>query len=466
MLRIEDRRTGAVRDLYVIDAHHHIGEEADGKKNIPIGNNGSYQVSKKLKTDVIDKLSDTTHRYKVILESEEDENDYPYGLFDQFVVFPMKDHYRDEGEYTYTKSNQNIFEWISSDYHKKRLLGFGRVDPSNIEKARKEVKKFTSRYGFLGLKIHPKSEKIDLDSREIVQLYIDCTKFNIPIIFHTDYPSDVKEIHRGVNKTINILIENKLEEYISQLKVIIGHHDYINHESFRHISHPSIYAELSGLKSGKEFIEKAKGEICLSKFTNQTIDEFDGIVKTKLKDHFWELFDISTNWSSKIMIGTDHPFLPVENIVNLFEDLFDSELSEQLTLSEIQRILGRNLVDILQVNCRMKPSVVIKNKLDSKVSHLNKKEEQIDYFLGIIKNLDEKMPVNSLKKYKNIYGWNLEGERTQEHLSDVLIKARKAEILAKMLDENDNLDPEVIDEIYDYCEKDQYKKGIKILKEV
>lgn len=467
MLRIKDRKTGYVKDLFLIDAHHHIGEELDGKKNIPIGKNGSYEFSKKLKEEIKDSLSSKEHRYSVI--PDPNGNEISQGLFDQFVVFPMKDHFREEGEYTYTKSNENVSEWTNSSDHRKRLIGFGRVDPTDIKTARKEVKKFSTKYGFFGLKVHPESEKVSLDSKEIVQLYMDCARLNMPIIFHTDYPSDVKEIHAGVNKTICILAENKLKECISQLNVIIGHFDYIDQESFRYLTHPSIYAELSGLQSTKEFIETAKKEVCLSKFTNETIQSFNAEIRATLKAHFWELFDVSTSWSSKIMMGTDHPFFPSENIVNFFEDILNTEVSHDLRLSDIQRILGKNLIDLLEVNCRIHPSVVIDDS-ESKETKYYRKKDQIEYLIERIIDIDENVPIDCLNDAINheVKDTDKKNKNMLENLNKTIVKSRKALILAKMLDEKKQnyLDKKSIDEIYEYCEKGQYQKGIKKIKKV
>ncbi len=467
MLKIRDRRTGNERELYVIDAHHHIGEESDGKQNIPIGNNGSYEFSKKIKNDLEDRLNTTEFRYHILPDSKKTKKEFPHGLFDQFVVFPMKDNFRGEGEFMYSKSNENIWEWTSSDYHNERLLGFGRVDPTDIDTARKEFKKFSTEYSFLGLKIHPESEKITLDSKEIIQLYIDCARLNIPIIFHTSYSSDVREIHRGVNRTIEMLIENRLEEYISQLKIIIGHYDYMKSETFRYLSHPSIYAELSGLRSVKKFLEKAKEEIQLARFTNNTLKKFEKDHEEYLKDKFWELFDVSTNWSSKIMIGSDHPFLPMENIVHFMEVILNSDLSNYLTLTEIQKILGKNILDILLVKYEPKLSVI--NDGRSKVNSHECKVDQIGYILSRTESIDDDISLNSIEKIveKDPSGHEENKRISTENLNKALRKARKAEILAKILvEKTDDIEEDMKNKIYRKCEDGKYIEAIKMVKEI
>ncbi|MFP3872725.1 MAG: amidohydrolase family protein [Candidatus Aenigmatarchaeota archaeon] len=349
MLRIKDDE--AIRNFFVIDAHHHIGEDVDGNENVPIGNSGSYELSRSLEEEVIGALKDSDIvSYNEVVELFDPdiiEESHPYGLFDQFVVFPMKDKFRNEGEIPFSKSNKNIARWVNADYHGRRLIGFGRVDPSEIDKARKEVKKFPDEYGLVGLKIHPDSERFHLDSKEVIQLYVDCARMGLPIIFHTGYPSDVEDIHEGINKTISLLVENGKEELVSQLNVIAGHCSYVDEEVFRYLSHPCIYGEMSTLSQPEEFIRAAKENIALSNFTNVTLNDFKKDVSSKLKSDFWKIFQVNSHWSSKIMLGTDHPFLPKENIVKLFEALFSSDLAEELEPRSIQNILGKNLVDIL-----------------------------------------------------------------------------------------------------------------------
>lgn len=352
MLRLFDEETGTLRTFFVYDAHHHIGEDVDGNENVPIGNNGSYELSKKLGDEVVEMLESSTSRYRppekedAVLPEMEDE-DHPYGLFDQMVVFPMKDKFRDDGEIPFSKSNENICRWVNADYHKRRLIGFGRVDPSGIDDARKEVKKFPDGYGLVGLKIHPDSERFHLDSNQVVQLYVDCARMGLPIIFHTGYPSDVEDIHDGINKTISLLVENDMESLVSQLNVIIGHCSYEEEEVFRYLSHPCIYGEMSTLSQPESFIRSARENISLSDFANETLDEFSDEVGGRLKSNIWDIFQVNTHWSGKLMLGTDHPFLPRENIVDLMEALFCSDLAEELEPKAIQNILGGNLIDVL-----------------------------------------------------------------------------------------------------------------------
>ncbi len=355
MLRVVDKKTETVRTFFVNDAHHHIGEDIDGNENTPMGKNGSYDLSKKLEEEVVNMFKGSDSRYRLsedkavskTLNPELDHEDHPYGLFDQIVVFPMKDRFRNDGEVPFSKSNENISRWVNAEYHKERLIGFGRVDPCEIDKARKEVKKFPDQYGLVGLKIHPDSERFHLDSKEVIQLYVDCARMGLPIIFHTGYPSDVKDIHDGINKTISLLVENGKEELVSQLNVIVGHCSYVDEDVFRYLSHPCIYGEMSTLSQPEDFIRSAENNISLSDFTNITLNEFKKDVRNKLKSDFWKIFQVNTHWSSKIMLGTDHPFLPQENIVDFMEALFCSELAEGLEPRTIQNILGMNLIALL-----------------------------------------------------------------------------------------------------------------------
>lgn len=475
MLRIMDRRTGSVRTFSINDAHHHIGEDVDGNENVPVGTNGSYEFSKKLEDEVIEILKDSDSRYRIpekeMQRGVSNSQKLPFGLIDQFVVFPMKDKFKDEGEITYSRSNKNISQWVNSEDHSDRLLGFGRADPSDIESARKMIKRFPSEYGLIGLKIHPDSERVELDSNSIIQLFVDCARMNLPIIFHTSYVSDVNKIHDGVNKTISLLVENKMEDLVGQLNVIAGHFSYDDEDAFRYLSHPCIYGELSTLTSPEDFIRSAKKKISLSYFTNETLEEFKECVQKKLKDDFWNIFDVSTNWSNKLMLGTDHPFLPRDNIIDLFECLFCSDLSEELQPSVIQNILGMNLIDILPVNTHLTPSYraeETEGKLEK--SRYEKRRVQIGYYMNIIskKGLGTG-PIERKKKAAAIAIEDGDHSKGLEKINTGLKLAKRGYTLASMLRErkhesDEPLQDETLKEALETAHKGQYSKGIRILK--
>ncbi|MFW6048143.1 MAG: amidohydrolase family protein [Candidatus Natronoplasma sp.] len=473
MLRIMDRKTGSLRTFSINDAHHHIGEDVDGNENVPVGTNGSYELSKKLEDEVIEILKDSDSRYWIPDKNFQwrDYEKHPYGLIDQFVVFPMKDKFKDEGEITYSRSNKNISQWINSEDHTDRLLGFGRADPSDIESARKMIKRFPSEYGLIGLKIHPDSERFELDSNRVIQLFVDCARMNLPIIFHTGYVSDVDKIHNGVNKTISLLVENKMEDLIGQLNVIAGHFSYDDEDAFRYLSHPCIYGELSTLTSPENFIRSAKEKISLSYFTNETLDEFKDCVQKKLRGDFWNIFDVSTNWSNKLMLGTDHPFLPRDNIIDLFECLFCSNLSEELQPSMIHNILGKNLIDILPVNAHLTPSYRAEETGETlEKSRYEKRRAQLEYYMNIISK--DGLGTGPVERKKKVAALSIENGDHSEGLKTItegLKLAKRGYTLAKMICEekhqiDESPEDEVLKEGLETAQKGQYSKGIEIIK--
>ncbi len=479
MLRMMDRKTGSVRTFFVNDAHHHIGEDVDGNENVPVGKNGSYEFSQRLGQDVKDLLRDSDSRYRLAGEEfikppeniRSEEVKHPYGLIDQFVVFPMKDAFRDDGELRYSKSNENISRWVNAEDHRQRLLGFGRVDPSMIEDAREEIKKFTSKYGLVGLKIHPDSERFQLDSNQVIQMYIDCARMNLPIIFHTGYTSDVEKIHNGVNKTISLLVENKMESLISQLNVIIGHFSYNDEEAFRYLSHPCIYGEMSTLKSTEDFIRSARRNLSLSRFTNVTINEFKEGVREKLKEHFWDIFHVSTNWSNKLMLGTDHPFLPSDNVVDLLETLFCTDLSEELQPAMIQNMLGKNLIEILPVNLHMSPSFEVKETGSPLKQKYEKRLDQVQYYIEAVhKKGIASGPIERNRDAGAASAQEGDYSEALEQVTRALKIGRKAYTFANMLEdvespEDQEMKSEKERRALESAERGQYSKGIKILKE-
>jgi len=470
MLKMMDRKTGSVLTFSIYDMHHHIGEDVDGNENVPVGTEGSYEFSKRLKIEVLDRLEDADSRYRTMDETQRDPNSksHPQGLIDQFVVFPMKDRFRDEGEIRYSRSNENISRWINSEEHSDRLIGFGRVDPGDIKSSREMLKRFPSEYGLVGLKIHPDSEKFELDSNHVIQLFVDCARLNLPIIFHTGYVSDVEKIHEGVNKTISLLVENKMEYLIGQLNVVAGHFNYDEDEAFRYISHPCIYGEMSSLKSPENFIRSAIEKINLSDFTNETLDEFKDDVSQKLKGHFWKIFDVSTNWSNKLMLGTDHPFLPRGNIVKLFECLFSSELSEELQPSTIQNLLGKNMINILPVNAHLSASYQMRDSETTlEVARYEKRRSQLEYYLNIIS--EEGLGTGPIERKKRSAEFSIENEdqdKAIEKITKGLTIAKKGYTLAKMLDggKDSHHSSEDIEKAKKAASEGMYSKGIKMLK--
>ncbi len=481
MLKITDRKTGTTRTFFINDAHHHIGEDVDGNENVPVGNNGSYRFSEQLGKEVIERLRKSDSRYRLQEKDaeylEERYESDKEGLIDQFVVFPMKDKFRNEGDMTYSRSNKNISQWINTEGHDEKLLGFGRVDPSKREEAREMVKRFPSEFGLMGLKIHPDSEHFYLDSSQVIQLYIDCARMNLPIIFHTSYLSDVEKIHESVNKTISLLVENHMESLVGQLNVIAGHFSYMDEEAFRYLSHPCIYGEMSTLTATDEFIRMAKENINLSEFTNTTLNEFKKGVRRRIKDDFWNIFYVGTNWSKKLMLGTDHPFLPRDNIVDLFETLFCTDLSEELHPSMIQNILGKNLIDILPVNAHISPSYDMEDKEDSRdKTRYMKKIDQLEYYMAMIKT--NGVDVAPLQRKISSASSLAEEKDYLEALTTVktgLSIGKRGYTLTKMLKERELVDllkeeKNVADldetelKALKAAKKGQYTKGIKILK--
>jgi len=474
MIELVDRKTGSRRTFSVIDAHHHIGEDVDGNENVPVGKDGSYRFSKRLEEDLKDALSESTYRYRApdeeivdtfeVAESEK----HPYGLIDQFVVFPMKDRFRDEGKITYSRSNENISQWVSSSDHEKRLFGFGRVDPEDLEDARYMIREFPSKYGLIGLKVHPDSERFMLDSNQVVQLYIDCARMNLPIIFHTSYVSDVKKIHDGVNRTISLLVENNMKSLIGQLNVIVGHFSYNDDEAFRYLSHPCLYGEMSTLTSPEEFIRSAMEKIAISEFRSKTLSGFRKDVREELEKDFCNIFHASLNWSSKLMLGTDYPFLPKDNTFELLKALLCSELSDELHPAMIQNILGKNLIDILPVETFVLNSLNGEGQGSDEVSKFERREDQVDYYIEIIGKMGIYTgPIERMKSSAEEHARKDEYPKALEEIEKGLTIAKKGYTLAKMLDKRDTESgrvDEALKKASESAKKGQYSKGIKILK--
>lgn len=476
MLKIKDRKTGVIHYFNIIDGHHHIGEDEDGADNIPTGKNGSYYFSNALYDKVEKSLIDKGGNKRYVLEPMNQETSSKVGLMDQFVVFPMKDHFRDNGDNPYSLSNKNISKWVNSKSHSKRLIGFGRVRPTDLKSARDEIQKFRSVYGLEGLKIHPESERFYLDSKQVRQIFVDCARLQLPIIFHTSYESDVEKIHSSINSVISIMIKQKMEHLIGQLKIIIGHCSYNDEETFRYLSHPCIYGELSTLKDTESFLRNAEKNISIHRFMVETMPGFDSGIEGKLEENFGKIFETGIHWSNKLVLGSDYPFLPPDNVKKFFESIFTSDFSHDLEPFIIENILYKNMVSILSTPTRIyHPGDKIgneKSKTNFSKQKYSRRLDQTRYLSDLLSSrgihsseVDKKIKMAMIAVEKDRY------DLANKHLAEGIKIGNQAICLSDMITEiktkssENESDPvkEQLSKAKEFANKGEFVRGINLL---
>jgi len=102
------------------------------------------------------------------------------GIISHAVVFPIDE--QDVGP-SYAKLNYNVAELAQKN---KRIIGFCRLNPHEMDTAVVELKKAVDR-GLRGVKLHPKSENFSV--HEVEDLIAEIEKHKLPIVLHTAHES-------------------------------------------------------------------------------------------------------------------------------------------------------------------------------------------------------------------------------------------------------------------------------------
>ncbi|MFX1484763.1 MAG: amidohydrolase family protein [Promethearchaeota archaeon] len=318
-------------DIYIVDAHHHMGREK-GHKNTPAGAYDFYaslwfeiqKQSQIMKDD--DQLLYEPVRVRApdlatrVFKSRNSWNRLDHGwLVDRTVVFPYTDDYsspEEPGAPSFKVSNDKIASWTSRAPHSTRLIGFSRVNPLDEGvTAVKELERSVKDLGLRGLKLHPLAQ-LFLDSiegdatRNVVKR---AGELDLPIIFDTRNMKTVVKIKRLVDSMRN---DPNCGDAIRGLKVILAHCGMSPGDSrlYEALKDPIIFGETS------------------------TLHDRDVPVL------FESASDRSRLWSQKILFGTDFSFLSVQAL-----DIIMYLLSRDFpgTLGDAQRILGGNTLSLL-----------------------------------------------------------------------------------------------------------------------
>jgi predicted TIM-barrel fold metal-dependent hydrolase len=341
---IEDQPSRGIKkgdefQLYIVDAHHHMGREK-GHRNTPAG---AYEFYAQLWFEM-QKLAKNLRDEDVLLfepinvapsnlanrcfNSNKNWERLNHGwLVDRTVVFPYTDDYsvpESTKDPSFKVSNDKIAGWTTRAPHSIRLIGFARVNPMDgirqKDLAVKELERSVQTLGLRGLKLHPLAQ-LFLDSiegeltRNVVKR---AGELKIPVIFDT---RNIATVIRIKNLVESIRNDPDCGTAIRGLKVILAHCGMSPGDPrlFEALRDPAIFAETSTLH-----------DLDVPALFESAVDRLDGSYNL---------------WSEKILFGTDFSFLSVQAA-----DVILYLLSRRFrgTLADVQRILGGNTLMLVQ----------------------------------------------------------------------------------------------------------------------
>jgi predicted TIM-barrel fold metal-dependent hydrolase len=392
----------------VVDAHHHIGTDVDGHENSPTGPTGSYSYCRKIiNGDGVNlglraELEKNEKKYDWTLSPDRDIIDYyplmqqfelcdetlsdKYGFdetlaMDQIIVFPMHDKFRMKDKVEYRASNKLIQQWTDMYPHSLRFLGFGRVNPKDdLETAVKELKRFVRTGGLRGVKLHPNSEDFLMDSPNVKRILREATLLGVPVIFHTTYAHEVKALYDTVNEIIVEMFHANGNELLPRLKVIIGHCTYQSEDVYLALSHPNIYGELSTLNKPNIYLNVISQNVGIKRFFEETIPELQEKYPDITQEKMNKIYGYNLpylDWHNKIMLGTDHPYMPVTHTIDLIKALLSKKSKLDVGPKEIQNLLGANILRLVPPKFALSKLIPNSNNIPS-----NSHREFIQYLVN------------------------------------------------------------------------------------
>ncbi len=363
---IEQNGRTRVENIFVIDCHSHLGHDVDDANMMnPLApgtgtfdfwgnvqgkllaelkkyNEVSFTTSLNNKSTKIswsftpypftDKLYSVLEKLGKIYSDLKEKSKF-YTFIDQGVVFPFQDKFRDKlPEALYRASNINISRFTTHFPFSMKLIGYGRCDPMEGEKAVNEVKYAREVLGLRGLKLHPRSEGwIDnISSDKAIQILIQAAKYSMPVIFDTRGKKTIMEIGELI-KSARTVLEAKHPKLLQHFKVIIAHFAQGNigdHEVYNTIVQPNTYGDLSMLhgEGAANFLEDFREWFISNK--KETVD--------------------NRKWSEYLLFGTDYPYFGDIHAQKLLIYIINKRFFETGGgIQDTRNILGLNLIRLL-----------------------------------------------------------------------------------------------------------------------
>ena len=394
MLLVRDVDTGAIYKLYIVDAHHHIGRE-EYAQNQPIDAYRFYErLSNLLFSEFRNKTEEEIAREYKLVPVEVLKPEFSSRLFssipswklgdlgwlvDKTVAFPMTDVYAYDLDVGFKKSNNILSSIITKAPDSARITGFARLDPHDGEKAVVELKRSILELGLRGLKLHPIAQMFvdEIDSDTVISLITTAAKLNAPVIFDARFIATARSILSATRKAKKKLGYNP-EDNVPGLKVIIAHcaRAFTNEDLFSEIlTDPNIYSETSTISGD---------DIPVFYRLAATNEELNGEMETE------------NTWSTKIIFGTDNPFMKEVQAFEHLKYLMTRDFFEKTNadIMDIQRILAGNILKILPPPRQISNGKETSEKTqDVKLSctRINGTNELIELYKGIIDGISSGM---------------------------------------------------------------------------
>ncbi|MBD3256481.1 MAG: hypothetical protein GF383_15405 [Candidatus Lokiarchaeota archaeon] len=395
---IEQNGKTKVDNIFVIDAHSHLGQDVDGAAMMnPLAPSGTFDfwgnVQGKIQADwektgeqsfetTINGKRSTIHwsfrpfpftdkLYHAIEKLGRKHSDLRekakfYSFIDQGVCFPFQDTFRDKRpEALYRSSNMNIARFTTRFPFSMKLIGYCRVDPSEKEKAVNEVKHSREVLGLRGLKLHPRSEGwVDEVTKDVpIPVLLEAAKHSMPIIFDTRGKRTIVEIGQLVQSTRNI-IKTKYPDLLPHFKVIIAHFAQGNigdHDVYNTIVQPNVYGDLSMLH----------GEGAANFF-----EDFQRWFKTNNKIQV-----DGRDWSEYLLFATDYPYFGDVHAEKLLIEIINKHFFDAGgTIQDTKNILGLNQIKLLPEYNLAIDNGMVKNKPSTMVSNPAYEENKISAY--------------------------------------------------------------------------------------
>ncbi|MHA1144523.1 MAG: amidohydrolase family protein [Candidatus Helarchaeota archaeon] len=347
------------RNILIIDGHSHMGSDEDGQKMMnPLAPGGTYDFYARFQAKLKQKMQAEQFSYQVnniIYSFRIAPFPYTHAIFqkmahicqcgkhkqmfqsmnnswlvDQGVVFPFHDVFRDKRpEALFRASNYNIARNTTTFPNSLRLIGYGRCDPQEKEKAVNEVKFGAEVLGLRGWKLHPRSE-LWLDKVQepfVIDVLIELAKHSMPVLFDTRGKKSIFDIWEAIKLTRKAL-ERINKDLVPHLKVIIGHCAAGN------IGDENIYEVIADPNSIGE-ISMMHGGACSQFYLG-------------FMNWYKQRYPNARRWSTHLIFGSDYPYFFEKHAAdNLFYLMSPQFMQNGGTLDDFQNIMGLNEIRLL-----------------------------------------------------------------------------------------------------------------------
>ncbi len=392
---IEQNGRKRIENIFVIDAHSHLGYDVDDANMMnPFapgtgtfdfwGNTQGKLVAEMEKTGDISFTTNIKGKYTKItwsftpyifteklygvleklgqIHSDLKVKSKFYTFIDQGVVFPFQDKFRDKRpEALYRASNINISRFTTNFPFSLKLIGYCRVDPMEGQKAVNEVKYACEVLGCRGLKLHPRSEGwIDnVNSQEAINVCVEAAKHSLPIIFDTRGKRTIMDIGELIKSTRGE-IERKFPKILPHFKVIIAHFAQGNiddYEVYNTIVQPNTWGDLSMLHGAG------------------AANFFDSFRSWFISNHK-ETVD-NRSWSEYLLFGSDYPYFGDRHAEKLLIYIINKLFFDNGgTIEDTKNILGLNQLRVLPEYNLPQIKKDIKNLPSTMVSNPNFQQDK------------------------------------------------------------------------------------------